>query len=62
VYVIVRTVDVGRVLCTCVNEWYRDWEGVVLEDLARLSYIVCHTREHISLTTDSARGWGLRLR
>ncbi len=28
VYVIVRSVDVGRVMCVCVSEYHRDGEGV----------------------------------
>jgi hypothetical protein len=56
VHVNVRSVGVGRVrvcmLCTCVSEYHRDdGEGVVLEELTRLSY----TRRFISLSVDSQR-------
>ena len=51
-YVIVRRVGVGRVLCVCVSECHRDREGVGLQEVSLLSY----TTKYMSLEADSGRG------
>jgi hypothetical protein len=53
VHVNVRSVGVGRVGCTCLNEEGGDGDGVGSEASSLLSY----TRRYISLVTESSRSW-----